>query len=390
MRVLLSTLIIFLVAHYLSVSGHAQENTTETSGIDIQLISPEPNSMTIAKKPLIQCRMTERVPPENLLVLFDGIDVTGVLDFTSEGFTYQPIQVIPPGMHSLTVTIIQEDGQQTSLEFVFSSRHSEKLEEASSANELTAVYPTVLEKPKDVDNVPNSNFEANLNTMNKIKEKGWEINFNANVRFLDRSIPVYDPERKGLTLIDALLQAKYTDQDLSFLAEAGDVSINETPATVQGLARKGGRISLGYKDVVLNAFVVNGVQTFGYRVFTDDLGIDGRTDDHIMGVSGQVNLLSDRVNFKTLYIQGGEPADSFGISSYGGNRHGDVLGFVLKTDIIPQKLTVDTEVDLSQYDEDTSDEFSAESDKAYTLRASGFAGIFNYSAQYDYVGPEYQ
>jgi len=379
-----------LAVYSFSLLAYAQSDPAHIYEIDVTLISPEANSTIIAKKPVVQCRMAEPVPRENLLVMFDGIDITGILDFTSEGFTYKPIQVIPPGMHSLTLTITLQDGKEISREFAFSTRHSEKLEEASSANELTAVYEAVVEKPDDVHHVPHSNFEANLNTMNKIKEKEWEINFNANLRFLDRSLPVYEPEKKGLTLIDALLQAKYNDTDVSFLAELGDVYINETQSTVYGLARKGGRLSLGYKDVFLNAFVVNGLQTFGYRVFTEDLGIEGRTDDHIMGASGQVNLFSDKVKFKTVYVKGGEPADSFGVSSIGGNRQGEVLGFALMTEIIPQKLNLDAEIDFSKFDEDTSDEFSAEDDKSYSIRASGNAGKFNYSALYEYVGPEYE
>jgi hypothetical protein len=390
LRVLVSTLIICLAIYAFSFYAHAQSDPANTSEIDIQLVSPEEGSTIISKKPIVQCRMAGQVSPEKFLVLFDGIDVTSMLDFTPEGFTYKPIQVIPPGMHSLTVMITQQDGQEISHEFAFSTRHSEKLEEAYSANELTAAYEGVLEKPDDVHHVPHSSFEANLNTMNKIREKGWEISFNANLRFLDRSLPVFRPEIKGLTLVDALLQAKYIDTDVSFLAEVGDICISETQATVQGLARKGSKLSIGYKDVVLNAFVVNGVQTFGYRVFTDDLGIDGRTDDHIMGASGQVALFSDRVKFKTIYVKGGEPADSFGISSIGGNRQGEVLGFALMTDIIPQKLAVDAEIDFSKFDEDTSDEFAAEDDKSYSIRAAGNAGKFNYSALYEYVGPEYE
>jgi hypothetical protein len=390
LRVLVFTLTICLAIYALSFYAHAQSTLANTSEIDIQIVSPEEGTTIISKKPIVQCRMAGQVSPENILVLFDGIDVTGIVDFTPEGFTYKPIQVIPPGMHSLTVMITEQNGQEVSHEFAFSSRHSEKLEEAYSANEISAVYEGVIEKPEDVHHVPNSNFEANLNTMNKIKEKQWEVSFNANLRFLDKSISVLDPEKKGLTLIDALLQAKYTDTDLYFLAEAGDIYINETQATVQGLARKGGRLSFGYKDVALNAFVVNGLQTFGYRVFTDDLGIEGRTDDHIMGASGQINLFSERVKFKTIYVKGGEPTDSFGISSIGGNRQGEVLGFALMTEIISQKLAVDAEIDFSKFDQDTTDEFPSEDDKSYNIRASGNAGQFNYSALYEYVGPEYE
>lgn len=380
--------IVFLIIPFFSFSVYAQSNTT-ADGI-IQLITPEEGSEVIAKKPLIKSVITEPFSPENLLVIFDGVDVTGILDITPEGFEYRPIDILPSGTHILSITVYAADGRELQKEFAFSTRHSRNLEEASSNNELTAIYEAVLKKPKDVENKPYSKIESNLRSVIRLKEKGWEFALSTNLRYLDQSLPVFFPENKGINIIDYLLQGKYSRDEFQFLTEIGDIQINETNNTVQGLARRGGRFSLQYKDLNLNTFVVNSKQVFGFRNVRDGIGIDGTLDDHIMGVSAEAGFFDNKVSFKTIYVTGGEEGSSFGIFTEGGGNKGDALGFVLKTDFLNQKLTTEAELDFSEFDPDISDEFSSESDSAYKLKAEGYYSKYNYGVVYEYMGPDYE
>ncbi len=387
-KIVLFFSIVFLIIPVFSFPVYAQPDTT--AGSIIQLITPEEGAEVIAKKPLIRSVITEPFSPENLLVLFDGIDVTGILDITPEGFEYRPIDVLPSGAHTLNITVYAADGTELQKEFTFSTRHSKNLEEAYSSNELTTIYEAVLKKPKDVEDEPYSKIESNLRSVIRLKEKGWEFTLSTNLRYLDQSLPVFFPENKGINIIDYLLQGKYSSDEFQLLTGIGDIQINETKNTVQGLARRGGRFSLQYKDFNLSAFVVNSKQVFGFRNVRDGIGIDGSLDDHIMGVSAEAGFFDNKVSFKTIYVTGGEEGSSFGIFTEGGGNKGDALGIVLKTDFFEQKLTTEAELDFSEFDADTSDEFSSESDSAYKLKAGGYSGNYSYEALYEYMGPDYE
>jgi hypothetical protein len=382
------TFIISLIIPAFSFSAQ----TDATNNSLIQLITPQEGAQIIAKKPVVKCIITEPFSLENLLVLFDGVDITGILNITPDGFEYKPIEVLTPGIHTLSITLYMPDGREFQQEFVFSTRHSKSFEEAYSSNELTTIYEAVLEKPEDVESEPYSKIESNFRSQIRLKEKGWEFTLTTNLRYLDQSLPVSSPEKKGLDLIDYLLEGRYRGDKFQFLTEIGDVQVNETENTVQGLARRGGKFSLQYKDLNLSTFVVKSEQVFGYRGgIKDSVGIDGTLDDHIMGVSGEVGLFSNAVSLKTIYVIGGEEDESyFGLWTDSGKRKGNALGLVLKTDFFEQKLTTEAELDFSGFDADTSDEFPSESDKAYKLRVGGYLGDYSYEILYEYMGPDYE
>jgi hypothetical protein len=271
---------------------------------------------------------------------------------------------------------------------LFSTRHSEHFEEVYSKDEASINYEGVLKKSKDIENVPYSKIESNIGSKSRLKEKGWEFSFNTNLRFLDQNRPVYFPEKKGFNLADYLLSGKYNSDDLQFFTEIGDVQVSETENTVQGLARRGGKFSLQYKDLKLNAFTVKSEQVFGFRGGT---GIDLDPDDQIMGLSGKIGLFSNRASFKTIYVEGGEEEGSYlGTWLEPARKKGKALGFVFSSDLLEQRLTTEAEFDLSRYDPDSSDEFSSENDKAYKFRLGGSSSNYSYDAIYEYMGPDYE
>lgn len=116
----------------------------------IQIVSPREGPEVIAKKPLIKCIVSQSHQIEDMLVLLDGVDITGVLDISAEGFQYKPIEVLAPGIHTLNIYGNTEDGNVFEEELTFSTRHFQSLEEAYVGNELTVVYNNVLTKTNDV------------------------------------------------------------------------------------------------------------------------------------------------------------------------------------------------------------------------------------------------
>ena len=118
-------------------------------------------------------------------------------------------------------------------------------------------------------------------------------------------------------------------------------------------------------------------------------GIEGSTGDHILGASAGIKLFDRKMEFKTIYASGGEPSGSFGISTVAGKKKGEVIGLVLRSDFLENKMTTEIETAFSEYDPDDSDEFGSERDMATRLRVGGTFGWYNYSAMYEYIGKDY-
>jgi len=229
-------------------------------------------------------------------------------------------------------------------------------------------------------------MDANLSNDTFIKEQKWEMRFNTNLRNLTQNQAVDSPLEKGVNLANYLLTGAYLGDQLQAYTEIGDVYVNETQNTIN-LSRRGGTFTVNHNDMKLKTFVVKTEEVFG---FNDGTGIGGSSDEHIMGVSGKVGLFSDRISLKTIYAAGGEKGDSYSIYTDGADKKGSVLGFLLSSNFFDDKLNTEAELDFSDYDADTTDEFSYEKDKAYKLGVNGLWSAYSYGAIYEFVGTEYQ
>ena len=383
-----SFIMTFSLIFYFSFALAEEQPQQTTANIQkdiIRAVTPAENAVVIGKKPEIKIEFLEPITPNTLVVLLDGTDISQLLTVTDKGFEYKPFMVMPAGSHNLSITANDKNGNQVQKSISFTTRHTSTFEEAYTDNEASVIYEQVIEKPNSAQFVPNSKVEGNLRSDSKIKEKGWEFQFNTNLRYLDQSIPVALPLKKGIDAANWLFTGSYTKDNLKFKASLGDVQVNETQYTVVNLARKGGVFNLEYDNFQINMFSVKGVQVLGLR----GVGVDFDTNDHILGVSGGVNLFDKKVMFKTIYVTGGEPGGSLGISTTLGPKKGDVLGFVLTSDLLENKVKTEFETDFSKFDPDTSDEFKSKSDHAYKLKVGGNLGVYTYDAMYEYIGRDY-
>lgn len=396
MRLPWSCAIVLSFFFYCTIAGAEVQTQATTPGTQsevqkewIRAVTPAENAEVIAKKPEVKAEFLEPINSQTLVVMVDGTDVTQLLTVTEKGFEYQPVMVLAAGAHTISITASDKEGKQLQKTVSFTTRHSKTFEEAYTDNEASVTYEAVLSKPDSATSLPYSKAEGNLRSDTKVKNKGWEFTFNTNLRLLEQNAPVMSPQKEGVDVANWILTGGYTKDTFKIKVSVGDIQVNETPYTVSNLARKGGVFNVEYDKYQFSVFSVKSEQVFGIRNVEDGIGIGGDMDDHIFGVSGGVKLFDKKVEFRTIYVTGGEPGSSFGISTTQGHKKGDAVGFVLTSDLLASKIKTEFEADFSKFDPDTSDEFKSKSDKAYKIKVGGNLGIYNYEALYEYLGRDY-
>jgi hypothetical protein len=363
----------------------------------VRMITPLDNTEITGKKPEIKVEFIGPSVRNNLLVTLDGTDITQMLTLSDKGFEYRPVMPMSPGSHTLALTASDGSGAQMQKTVTFRSRHSRILEEASSNNDVSVMYTQTVVKPKSTASTAttdfNSKLEGNLKSDNKIKNGNWEVTLNGNVRYFDQDAPVASPLKKGADVANWLMTGTYQKDSTKLQASVGDVQVTETSNTIN-MNRKGGLLQFDYDILQFRIFNVNAQQTYGIA----DGGIGIGTGDNILGASAGIKLFEKKVEFRTIYLYG-EGSDNNAVVSMGtplgtstqpGNKKGEVVGFLLTSDLFQNKMKTEFEVDLSRYDPDTSDEFGYQNDGAGLARAYGMLGEhYNYDAKYEYFGKNY-
>ncbi len=106
----------------------------------IQLILPLENRVTIDKKPSIKVKFNRAVYVEELFVMLDGVDITGVLDLSQKGFEYHPIHVLAAGAQTLIISGTTAVGESYNREFAFSTRHYQAVEKGYSQSDRPLLF----------------------------------------------------------------------------------------------------------------------------------------------------------------------------------------------------------------------------------------------------------
>jgi hypothetical protein len=354
----------------------------------IKLRSPAGNQVVIAKKPLIEVSFTQPMDVKSLLVMLDGIDISQVLTVDADGFSFQPIQVLEPGPHALTVSGSTVRGEPVNQQFDFATRHYETLEKGFSENRLTVLAQRALGRSEGREALePEKRAEAGLHTNSQLRERGLDLAANADLKFVDQDIPAVAPEKKGLDLIGFLVSADYTRADTKTHAEFGDTQVDLSKNTLSYLVRRGAQLSTGSEIVRVGGFSVNSSQTYGYD---GGLGVSNDVNRHMHGIYGDVNLLDKRLSLRALYTTGGEQGDGFGTTGLDRDTEGHTAGVVLATDFFQGRLVSELEIDSSRFDADTTDDQAAESDNAYRMEIRGAVDRYTYGATYKYLGSYYE
>ncbi|HBI47129.1 MAG TPA: hypothetical protein DDX93_00125 [Smithella sp.] len=386
----------------------------------IIITSPVENTVVIGKRPEIKGVFRCPLTPGSYVVMLDGVDITQLMDVTAEGFTYRPETLVTTGSHSLSVSYTGADNLPHQFAVNFSIRHSEKFGEIYSKNDVSLLYEGALVRkdstadaavpvytegqnvaPSTTAAYPSSKIEGNLASESRVKEGPWNVSLTTNVRYFDQDIPVTDPLKKGFNVANWLFTGNYEKDRVKMKLSAGDIMINETPYTIAGFSRKGTMFNGEAGPVYANVFSARSAQTYGVD---GGIGIGNVNEDHIFGASAGVKLFENKVDVRTIYVTGTDPSASglpasitppstqsnvYGNSTTTGNKQGDVVGFLLTTDFLQNRLRTEMEADFTRYDPDNSDEFEKRSSSAYRAKIGGAVNWFTYDALYEYIGKYY-
>ena len=366
----------------------------------IRLIVPAENTEVIGKRPDIQVEFIGQF--ENLLVMFDGTDVTQIIKKTENGFAYKPVMNLAPGAHTLKIIAKNKEGKEIQKEFSFQVKHYKAFDEASSKNQLSVISETYLGKSGYGDTTPYQKVEGNINSDNRIKKDEWEATLNTNVRYLEQNEPALDPQKRGFDVANWTFTGAYNKETAKAKLSLGDVFVNETPYTVSGLSRKGTLFEAEYDRYQARTFILSSPQSFG---IDGGIGTKGSMDDRIFGASFGAKFFNKKMELRAIYINGGDssanaPASlvtttpilpgTYGTTTMPGQKKGEVFGLLMATSLLQDKLRIEAEAAFSNYNPDTSiNGVGSRKDGAYRLKAEGMEGIYNYSASYEYIGRDF-
>ena len=242
-----------------------------TSETEIILIAPFPGTTAVSKSPHISFKSSGKLLAEGRLVLLDGNDVSALVAETNNVYSFTPMTSLPAGEHNLYIAAYTEDGSMVEKEFFFTSRHSESFEEVYSNNRVSATLRTALRREYRVpessfsggsespqNNFPYTTLDSYVSSESGLKEDKWDTSLRANLRYYDQNANLMAPEKKGLSLLDFLITAHYTEDTFSALMEIGDTTIEESTNTIDYLTRRGGKASISMGNITLNGFGVLG------------------------------------------------------------------------------------------------------------------------------------
>jgi len=392
---------------FLRSSLASQENA-------ITIITPTADSVVITKYPNIQVQFRRPVDQESFIILLDDTDITATADITEQGFECRSPIILSAGSHTLYIAGNNADGYFEE-EVIFSSRQYNSFEEASSSNEWTMDVQFSSNNFSHEDTSTTSILDSTFSSESTLKKGNLQVSLTGNARLLqdnsgsdfadseygpeevdqedgdqldsgEQAQDSLDPEQQGFDLNTVLLRTQYQNDSLTAAVEIGDLQVEASENTFPSLARNGGQVFLEYHNLFLGGFSVFGTDTFGIR---DGLGIGFDQDNHLSGVSAGVHLLEDRIELKTFYIDGGQQDNSYSSWSQEPGNSGNVYGAVFKTSFFDSGLETEFEFDQSDFDDDTTDSFQANSDEAYRAQVSGRKDIFSYGLSWEHFGLHY-
>ncbi len=366
---------------------YAFSNDVNSGTNSIILIRPSPGEVVYSKKPLIKIKFRVPVILSSVTVLLDGSDITGVAKIERHGVEYVPIKVLRSGEHRLLVECKLQNGREISREFSFSTKHYKFADEFFASAKLSINYDGVPYSADDQTEKPDSKIEASLDTDIFFKNESWQFNGHATSRYLDQDTPVFDPQGKGVDLINYSFSAKKKFNKGYITAEVGDIFIDVSQNTICSLARRGGRIKLYNENLSFETFSVRTEQSYGVN---GGIGISDDTDTHLFGVVGSYHLIPNILQLQAVYATAGERESSFGIYSQEVNSTGDVVGILVKSSMFDGQFEIETEWDMARYDQDSKDEFGKITDHAWRIEGNINKNNFNIRTGFKYAGPDYQ
>lgn len=361
----------------------------------ISSLAPPAGAQVVGKRPLFTVTLASPPPAGGLVLLLDGADLTPVAKIDGATATFRPPLPLPPGDHLLQVSVAGDDGQTLSHAVSFTSRQTGLLSQAQAGLVAGVTAERQLErKPEDATGAVREKVEVSLQPSASAVEGAWELGLSGNLRYFTQELIGVDgtayadpnaPPEGEVNLMDYLLQLKYTGGDFGIETAVGQVQLDVTPATVSGLSRRGARVGLRWRGASVGLFDVQNESIWKFNL----AGIGSDPVTHLYGATGGLKLLEDRVELKAVWVEGGEPGRTLGVSDAPGGKRGAVYGAALLTDFFSGRLRTEVEADWSRFDPDAGDDLVAKKDEAWHAKLDGAWGMLTYQGLYERVGRNY-
>jgi hypothetical protein len=375
------------LALLLSFLGLCPPEAGATAEPVFRLLEPAAGTTVISRRPVIRFAFSQIDRISGYIAILDNVDISAMVTQEGEIFTYTPVEPLPSGPHTLTVVAYAHDGGQEQSEAGFQSRHSRLFQEASSRSEIGMALRSRLKRSGDTLQEPNTLFDASLDSSSTLKDRGLTLEARGHLYYLDRNTRIIEPQERGYNLADYLFRATWEKDSLRTWAETGELHIDASPFTLQGLARRGGQLGIDYDGFGVQAFNVGSEAVVGFQ---QGFQVGGPQREHVNGVVARGGFFDETLRFTGVYTRGGKVEEGFGETSENTASKGRAYGLMAQSDLFDNRLSLEAEIARSRYDDDTADEFALENDHAWRASASAMLGDYSVSAAWEYVGPFYR
>jgi len=176
----------------------------------------------------------------------------------------------------------------------------------------------------------------------------------------------------------------------SHTLRAGDISINESEYSAQGIGRRGFEYAFDDQKAYFHIFTINSQEVKGFQGF----GLP-RPEVAIWGGAAGYRILGEALYLKALFITGRDnPMQAVNavmpenVPGSGG-RQGQVLALTEETRLWSNLLTFKGEFAHCRYDADLSDQAGPVSGNAFTLGTGFASGFLTAGLTYRYAGRDF-
>jgi hypothetical protein len=352
--------------------------------------SPEPGKLILERKPEIgvMFQSPEAIDQKSVVMEVDGVDVTMLARVENGRVSYVPASPLKHGEHKVKLTANAKDGSTLApLEWSFKIRRFSIFEEASLSGELSSTYEGAVRKPKKEPSpgsgvshkteTPVHNFQSNLSVRGLLKEGEFTGKLDSNIRYADDFRPQARPKEDTEKLDIANYLISLDRKPLTF--ELGDILVNEGFYGAPSLSRRG--MQLVAKDESLGLMA----HLFGTRYEST------KGHDPFFGPEEGASVLwggaiayspfadQEALRLHVMNVKGHRYSTSPGanVGTIVSGEEGELWSYGTSSNFANGRLKILTEVALSEFDTNTTDEFREKRDRAYRGRLEGIEPLLS-------------
>ncbi len=322
------------------------------------------------------------------IVMLDDTDITSIVTIKNNRFYFTLPIPLASGEHTLSVIYGAQGDKQKDAKFI--TKQTKSFNEFTTKFSATTTYKNAVTKSDSLDDIPHYSVESNPAVDIKASNPYWSSSFNMSTRYLEKSNTIEPPQKRGLDLAGYIFKAQYNKNELNMYIDIGDIQVDESDYSTQGLANRGGKFGIGYGSYTMETFLMDTQQRYGFK---DGMGLDAGNTNSIYGASLEKTFFKD-TKLKVVYLKGSKNGNGFGSASmdYNGSsvKKGRVLALTASSPVFQDRLNISSEIDFSHYDDNIFDGYGYQNDKAYNIKLEGnLSGHYQYGLKYEYIGTNY-